>query len=319
MTDKMQLREIDTLEITTLVDNTVDLQLESTDNVRRPRRKGHDTLGDSLLAEHGFSALVRTTDGNESHTILLDAGLGKTTVLINADLLEIDLGEVEAIVISHGHIDHTRALAPALERMRPGVPIIIHPHAFRPRIIKIPDGTQVKLPPPDADTLEQAGANIFRKEEPSLTAEGTILVTGQIPRVTEFEFGLPIQYAVVDGVEQPDPLTLDDQSLVVALRGKGLVIISGCAHAGIVNTVRYARELAGAEKVHGIIGGFHLGGPLFESIIDPTVAAIEEFDPDFLLPTHCTGWKAIHELARRMPEAYVQNSVGTRLVLGSLD
>jgi len=177
----------------------------------------------------------------------------------------------------------------------------------------------VKLPPPDADTLEQAGANIFRKEEPSLVAEGTILVTGQIPRVTEFEFGFPIQYAVVDGVEQPDPLTLDDQSLVVALRGKGLVIISGCAHAGIVNTVRYARELAGAEKVHGIIGGFHLGGPLFESIIDPTVAAIEEFDPDFLLPTHCTGWKAIHELARRMPEAYVQNSVGTRLVLGSLD
>ncbi len=149
-------------------------------------------------------------------------------------------------------------------------------------------------------------------------ADGKILVTGQIPRVTDFEFGFPVQYAIVDGVEQHDPLTPDDQSLVVAVRGKGLVVISGCAHAGIINTLKYARELTGLEKVHAVVGGFHLGGPLYESVIGPTVDAIEEVDPDFLLPTHCTGLTAMNEFARRMPDAFIQNSVGTRLIFGSL-
>jgi len=318
MTDVIKLREIDRVEMTTLVDNTVDLLLESTENVRRPERP-KDIPPRPLLAEHGFAAIMRTFADGESHTVLLDAGLGVDTTLLNADLLGADLSEAEAIVISHGHIDHIRALMNIMERMRPGTPIVIHPHAFRPRVLKIPDGTEMKFPPLEADKLEAAGAKIVREEGPSTIADGTILVTGQVPRVTEFEFGLPIQFAIVDGEEQPDPLTLDDQAVIVLVRGKGLVIISGCAHAGIVNTIKYARQLTGVDEVHAVIGGFHLGGPLYESVIDPTVAAIEEFEPDFLLPTHCTGWKAIHELARRMPEAYVQNSVGTTLVLGALD
>jgi 7,8-dihydropterin-6-yl-methyl-4-(beta-D-ribofuranosyl)aminobenzene 5'-phosphate synthase len=195
---------------------------------------------------------------------------------------------------------------------------VIHPHAFSPRVIKIPDGTQVRMTPLDPESLERAGAKVVREKGPSLLADDTVLVTGEIPRVTEFEFGFPIQYAIIDGVEQHDPLTPDDQSLVVAVREKGLVIVSGCAHAGIVNTVNYARELAGSEKVHALVGGFHLAGPLYESVIDPTVAAVRDFDPDFLIPTHCTGWKAIHEFARHMPKAFIQNSVGTRLTFGSL-
>lgn len=316
MSDAIRIREVDTFEMTTLVDNTVDMLLESTENVRRPKRP-KEIPPTPLLAEHGFAATVRIAVDGESHTILLDAGLGHETTLLNADLLGIDLSEAEAIVISHGHIDHIRALMNIMKRMRPGTPLVIHPHAFRPRILKIPGGAEMKFSPLDADKLKAAGADVLAKEGPSLLADGAILVTGQIPRVTDFEFGLPIQYAMVDGVEEPDPLTLDDQALVVLVRGKGLVVISGCAHAGIVNTIAYARELTGVEEVHAIIGGFHLGGPLYESIIEPTVAAIEEFGPDFLLPTHCTGWKAIHELARRMPEAYVQNSVGTSLILGA--
>lgn len=318
MNNKPKLREVDRVEITTLIDNTIDLLLENTDTVKRPPRLRDGKPTPPLLAEHGFSALVRVIAGSETRTILLDAGLGETTMLINADRLGIDFGEVEAVVISHGHIDHIRALVPALDRLRPGIPIVLHPHAFNPRIIKIPDGTQVRMTPLDPDELERAGARIVRETGPSLLAEGMVLVTGEIPRVTEFEFGFPIQYAIVDGVEQHDPLTPDDQSLVVAVRGKGLVIISGCAHAGIVNTMKYARELAASENVHALIGGFHLGGPLYESIIKPTVDAIQEMGPDFVLPTHCTGWKAMHEFARRMPDAFIQNSVGTRLIFGSL-
>jgi 7,8-dihydropterin-6-yl-methyl-4-(beta-D-ribofuranosyl)aminobenzene 5'-phosphate synthase len=312
------LQDADAVEIITLVDNTVDLLLESTDTVKRaPRlRDGKPTL--PLLAEHGFSALVRVTAGTETHTILLDAGLTETTMLVNAERLGIGFGDVEAVVISHGHIDHIRGLMPALERLRPGIPIVIHPHAFNPRIIKIPDGTQYRMTPLDPDALERAGATVVREEGPSLLVGGRILVTGEIPRVTDFEFGFPLQYAVVDGAEQHDPLTPDDQSIIISIKGKGLVVVSGCAHAGIVNTLKYARELAGIDKVHAVIGGFHLGGPLFESIIEPTADAVQEIGPDFLLPTHCTGWKAMHEFARRMPEAFIQNSVGTRLIFGSL-
>jgi 7,8-dihydropterin-6-yl-methyl-4-(beta-D-ribofuranosyl)aminobenzene 5'-phosphate synthase len=300
----------------TLVDNFVDLQLESTEHVKRSPRLRGDTLAPPLFAEHGFSALVRTTIDGEKHTILLDAGMGETTLLENVDRLGIDLAEIETIVISHGHLDHIKALMPALGRMRAGIPIVIHPHAFRPRTLKIPDGTEAKMSPLVAEELEAAGAAVACREESSTVAGDTILVTGQIPRVTDFEFGLPIQYATVDGVEEPDPLTLDDQALIVKVKDKGLAIISGCAHAGIVNTITYARKLTDLKKVHAVIGGFHLGGPLFESIIEPTVDAIVSYGPDFLLPTHCTGWKAIHELAARLPGAYVQNSVGTSLILG---
>lgn len=313
------VNEVERIEITTLVDNITDLLLESSDHVKRAPRIREGAPAPPLLAEHGFSAIVRVTDSNgKSNSVLLDAGLSETTMLINADRLGVDFGEIEAVVISHGHVDHIKALMPALERLRPGIPIVIHPHAFNPRLIKIPDGTQVRMTPLDPDALEQAGAKIVRETGPSLVADGKILVTGQIPRLTDFEFGFPVQYAIVDGVEQHDPLTPDDQSLVVAVRGKGLVIISGCAHAGIINTLKYARELTGLEKVHAVVGGFHLGGPLYESVIGPTVDAIEEIGPDFLLPTHCTGLAAMNEFARRMPDAFIQNSVGTRLIFGSL-
>lgn len=318
MNAQLGLCEADGVEILTLVDNVADLLLENTENVKRAPRIRDGKPAPPLLAEHGFSALVRVNKGGTVHTILLDTGLSETTMLINADRLGIDLGEAEAVVISHGHFDHINGLLPALSRLRPRIPIVIHPHAFAPRIMKLPGGIQVRMTPLDPVALERAGTEIIQKKEPSLFADGMVLVTGQIPRVTDFEFGLPLQYAIVNGVEKHDPLTPDDQSLGIAVRGKGLVIVSGCAHAGIINSVKYVRELTGLQKVHAIVGGFHLAGPLYESAIEPTVNAIEQISPDFLLPTHCTGWKAIHTFARRMPDAFVQNSVGTRLVLGSV-
>ncbi len=318
MNTRTELREVDGVEIITLVDNITDLLLESTENVKRAPRIRDGKPTPPLLAEHGFSALLRINNDGETQTILLDTGLSETTMLVNADRLGVDLVKVEAVVISHGHFDHINGLLPALARFRPGIPIVIHPHAFAPRVIKIPDGTQVRMTPLDPAALERAGATIVRKHEPSLLANGMLLVTGQIPRVTEFEFGLPFQYAIIDGVEQHDPLTPDDQSIAVAVKGKGLVIVSGCAHAGIINSVKYVCELTGLRKVHAVAGGFHLAGPLYESAIEPTVKAMEEIGPDFVLPTHCTGWKAVHEFARRMPGAFVQNSVGSRLALGSV-
>jgi 7,8-dihydropterin-6-yl-methyl-4-(beta-D-ribofuranosyl)aminobenzene 5'-phosphate synthase len=101
----------------------------------------------------------------------------------------------------------------------------------------------------------------------------------------------------------------------VHLAGRGLVVVTGCGHAGVVNILRYARALTGVERVHAVLGGFHLTGRLFEPVIGPTVDALGQLAPDFVVPAHCTGWRGMHELANRLPTAFVPNSVGTRLEL----
>ena len=126
-------------------------------------------------------------------------------------------------------------------------------------------------------------------------------MTGEIDRTTEFERGLAVQQAFRDGEWQPDPFIHDDQALVADVRGKGLVVITGCCHAGLINTVRHARKLTGVDRVFAVVGGFHLGTPVFEPVIPPTVEALAEFDPRVVAPTHCTGWRAIHALAAAFP------------------
>jgi 7,8-dihydropterin-6-yl-methyl-4-(beta-D-ribofuranosyl)aminobenzene 5'-phosphate synthase len=142
-----------------------------------------------------------------------------------------------------------------------------------------------------------------------------VLVTGEVDRTTPFETGFPIHEALRDGTWAPDPLILDDQALIVHVAGKGLVVDTGCGHAGIVNICRYATRLTGVDTLHAVVGGFHLSGPLFEPVIGDTVEALAGLDPDVLVPSHCTGWKATHALARRFPDAFIQSSVGTTFVL----
>jgi 7,8-dihydropterin-6-yl-methyl-4-(beta-D-ribofuranosyl)aminobenzene 5'-phosphate synthase len=136
-----------------------------------------------------------------------------------------------------------------------------------------------------------------------------------VDRTSGFEPGFPPQQAWRDGRWEPDPLVLDDQALIVNVRGKGLVVLTGCGHAGIVNITRYAKRLTGIEKVHAVMGGFHLGGPLFEPLIPRVCAELETVEPDVIVPAHCTGWAAQRALAERFPAAFIQNTVGTRFLL----
>ena len=133
--------------------------------------------------------------------------------------------------------------------------------------------------------------------------------------LTGFEHGFPVHQARRHGSWQPDPLILDDQALIARVAGKGLVILTGCGHAGIINICRYARRLTGIDQIHAVIGGFHLSGPLFEPIIADTIEAFQDLAPDVLIPAHCTGWKATHAIARQLPGAFIQNSVGTNFEL----
>jgi 7,8-dihydropterin-6-yl-methyl-4-(beta-D-ribofuranosyl)aminobenzene 5'-phosphate synthase len=134
-----------------------------------------------------------------------------------------------------------------------------------------------------------------------------------VDRTTDFEHGLADTHqALRDGEWRPDQLVLDDQALVADVKGKGLVVITGCGHAGVINTLRYVRKLTGRDRLHAVVGGFHLNGPRFEPLIGPTCDAFAELAPDFLVPAHCTGWKATHALADRFPGEFLQNAVGTR-------
>ena len=311
------LRPVDKIEILTLMDNYVDLLLESTPVVTRPpKAKGGIISKDTLIGEHGLSLLVSVFDGGEKHTILFDTGHTGIGVLHNAAHLEVDLGKIETIVMSHRHMDHTGSLKPVLERLGRPIPLVIHPDAFVPsRYLLLPDGKRLHFPDTlNRKELEQAGVQIVESRKPVPVAEGRILVTGEIERTTDFEKGLPNAYTEQDGELVKDPIS-DDQSLVMHLKGKGLVVISGCAHSGIINTLLYSRKISGVDRLHAVLGGFHLSGPPFEPIIEETVESMRKMNPKIFVPMHCTGWKAVHRCEEAFPEAFVLNSVGSKYTL----
>jgi 7,8-dihydropterin-6-yl-methyl-4-(beta-D-ribofuranosyl)aminobenzene 5'-phosphate synthase len=165
--------------------------------------------------------------------------------------------------------------------------------------------------------LVGAGFEIVEQREPSLLFDRSVLITGEVARTTGFETGMPFHEAHHDHGWEPDPLILDDQALIVHVRGAGLVVLTGCGHAGIVNIVRYAQRLTGVEQVHAVVGGFHLNGPLFAAVIGPTVEALVELAPQVIVPAHCTGWDASRAIAAQLPDAFIQNSVGTRFELAA--
>ena len=165
--------------------------------------------------------------------------------------------------------------------------------------------------------LEGEGFEVIERRQPSLLLDGSVLITGEVDRTTEFEHGMPFHEAHQHGRWEPDPLILDDQALVVNVRGRGLVVLTGCGHAGAINIARHAMRLTGIARLHGLLGGFHLTGPGFEPIIEPTIAALMELQPALVVPAHCTGWRAQLRIGTAMPDAFVPNAVGTSFTLAA--
>jgi 7,8-dihydropterin-6-yl-methyl-4-(beta-D-ribofuranosyl)aminobenzene 5'-phosphate synthase len=141
-----------------------------------------------------------------------------------------------------------------------------------------------------------------------------ILVTGEVERATGFEKGLPNASLERDGKLEPDAIR-DDQALVVNLKDKGLVVISGCAHSGIINTVLYAKKITGVDRIHAVLGGFHLSGPVVEPVIEETITEFKKIKPEVIIPMHCTGWEAIKRFSQAFPSSFILNSVGTKISL----
>ncbi|HZB18049.1 MAG TPA: MBL fold metallo-hydrolase [Nitrososphaeraceae archaeon] len=326
----MSIQEIEQLSITILMDNTTDLLLKSSEHaVRPPSVRNERFVLPTPVAEHGFSAMVNVLRHNQSisNSFLFDTGVSKNGVIHNADVYGINFSKIDGIILSHGHLDHFAGLVNIIKRISSlrrqasanNIDVFTHPDAFLRRWEIFPDGTRVKSPVLGEQRLQQLGAIIHKntsvtylpsKESPFL------LVTGEIPRETSFEKGFPYQYAEDPTNEKnliPDPLIRDDQALVVNISGKGLVILTGCGHAGVINTINYAKKITGIDRIHAIIGGFHLpaDGGIFEVAIEPTLKEFQKAQPDYLVPCHCTGWKATNRIIETMPEKFIQSSVGT--------
>ncbi|MGI0025538.1 MAG: MBL fold metallo-hydrolase, partial [Nitrososphaera sp.] len=267
------LLDVDRISITLLMDNCTDRLLASSKVAKRPPMMGNEEILPAPLAEHGFSAIIDIQRAGHRWRFLFDTGVSKQGFLANADLLGISL-DVEAIILSHGHFDHITGLASALERIGSPTRLIAHPDAFVRRWLILTDGTRALMPYMDEEELKRQGATIEKTSGvTALPSNGNpcLLVTGEIPRKTPYEIGFPLQYAETKEGLVPDPLVRDDQALVANLKGKGLVVISGCGHAGIINTLCHAVELAGTDKIHSVVGGFHLTGTTYEGAIEPTL------------------------------------------------
>jgi 7,8-dihydropterin-6-yl-methyl-4-(beta-D-ribofuranosyl)aminobenzene 5'-phosphate synthase len=270
---------------------------------------------DFLRAEHGFSALIEVYAAGRRRRVLFDAGITPDGVIGNLDRLAISPDTFEAIVLSHGHFDHVMGIDGLARRLgRRGLPVLLHPDFWTRRRMIGPAGA-FEMPMPSRQGIEEAGFTIIEDRQPSFLLDGVLLITGEVERTTAFETGAPNHQAYRDGDWLPDPLIHDDQAAVLHVRDKGLVVLTGCGHAGIVNIVRHAKRLTGVDRVYAVLGGFHLTGKLFEPIIPATVAALAAESPQVVVPAHCTGWKAQLALATRLPEAFLPNSVGSRFEL----
>jgi len=265
-----------------------------------------NTVNPGFLGEWGLSILVET-DGVR---VLVDTGLSFTAVH-NARLMDLDLTTIDKIVLSHGHVDHTGGLWDVLS-LTGGVEIIAHPDVWADKHTRRSAGTERGVGVPfTREELEALGARFNLVREP-VHINGNILTTGEIPMVTDYEEIDSHLFVRENGELKSDPLA-DDLALIIDTEF-GLVVILGCAHRGIVNTLRHARNLTGKELVYTVIGGTHLIGAS-EERLERTIDDLREMGIQRLGVSHCTGFPASARLAQEFGDIFFWNNAGTRLTL----
>jgi 7,8-dihydropterin-6-yl-methyl-4-(beta-D-ribofuranosyl)aminobenzene 5'-phosphate synthase len=323
------LQPVERLDIQVLVDNVTDHLSTNPEGVQsefdRLLAAGlTEIAGEAICsAHHGLSLLLTAHAGGARHTLLLDTGPEAYAVERNSRVLGIDLGAVGSVVLSHGHWDHCGGALRALEligspgRMA-GPAVYAHPGMFRPRGRQLADGGVMPLRPiPTAEAMTERGATVVVTTEARLLHDGRVYLSGEIPRVTAYERGLAGHLRRRQGGDgwEPDPLIVDERFLAVHVHGQGLVVLTGCSHAGVVNVLTHARALFPDLPLHAVIGGLHLSGADPERRIADTVKDLGRFGLGRLVPGHCTGWRAFTALVNAFGDgAVAPSAVGKRFV-----
>jgi 7,8-dihydropterin-6-yl-methyl-4-(beta-D-ribofuranosyl)aminobenzene 5'-phosphate synthase len=269
----------------------------------------------------GLSLSLTGRVGSRSHALLFDTGPAAYAIDGNAARLGTDLGGIEAMVLSHGHIDHGGGILAALKMItkanggRP-VPTHVNPGMFVHRgQLKEDDSVFPMEDVPGPEALAAAGARVVNDAEPRCLLDDMFYLSGEIPRVTPYEKGLPghMKRAPDNGEWEPDPWLMDERFLAINVRDRGIIVFSACSHAGIVNVLTHARELFDPIPLYGVMGGFHLAGEACEKIIPQTVEDLKQFDLKMIVAGHCTGWRAVHALLNEFGEEIVIPSAVGRL------
>ncbi|MFW9932098.1 MAG: MBL fold metallo-hydrolase [Candidatus Thorarchaeota archaeon] len=319
------LKALDSIEVTAVVDNSIELWSNPRrDDVQRFFQwKSIESVNDDvpLVAGVGLSLWIRMSLNGMESNILLDTGESTIHMSTNLQSLGLPLNELDGIVLSHGHDDHYGGLRWVLENCHHPVLLYLHPRMIYKKgaTMKTKEGERIieNRPILPIEEISKLGGIIISNPNPILLSGGMLLRTGEIPRVTDYEEGRPGHLMMIDGKWEDDSKVLEDVSLVAKVKGRGLVVISGCSHAGIVNIAKEASRLTGESRIHAIIGGLHLAGSEVSkdggiSKLSRTVSDLKLMEPSLLVPCHCTGWRARHEMSVQMKEAYVEGSVGNR-------
>jgi 7,8-dihydropterin-6-yl-methyl-4-(beta-D-ribofuranosyl)aminobenzene 5'-phosphate synthase len=340
-----EIPSVDRLVVTNLVDNVYDVYAKggrignlTITRSTLPFPYGSDVM---LLSEHGLAFHLHSFRGDEEKQILLDFALTPRTLTNNYQGLRVDPAKADALIISHGHVDHYGGLLDVARSLQGHAKAGLTLYAggrdtFCHRWVVQPDGKKLDYGELKRDELEGRGLNVVIAEEPT-TVAGHAITSGHIARVTDFEVPPPAARleagatgsaceasmhfppGTVKIEAKPGDLVQDifwgEHATAYNVKDRGLVVISSCGHAGIINSVRQIQKSTGIEKVHAVVGGWHLA-PYPDEIIAKTVQAMKEINPDYLIPMHCTGFRTIMAVQQEMPQKLIMPSTGTSVVFG---
>jgi 7,8-dihydropterin-6-yl-methyl-4-(beta-D-ribofuranosyl)aminobenzene 5'-phosphate synthase len=314
----VKIPEADNITVTVITDNLVNVSQPDYKIAKRAKRV-ITPLDSAMHGEHGLAYQIETVVDGKSHCCLFDFGADPQGVMKNMKLLKVDPAKVEALGISHDHWDHQVAFAEIMkakkDEFRKGIPLYVGEPFFVGTYQRLPNGNVISLLGLNKADVEGLGfVKIVEIKGPAPFIPGAYF-TGKVEQVTDYE-KIPPSFVARKGDEYVPETFPGEQAVILNAKGKGLVVLSACAHRGIVNTVKHAQKMTGIEKVYLVMGGFHLTGAKPE-VIKKTVADIKAINPQYIVPTHCTGFEAVEAFSKEMPDQFILNTAGTKYVITS--